>query len=79
MFALGQTRQNQSGHDQLSGAATRHDELAAVGHNDRMIIVKDAVAEMHRDTHAAELKTMQRMFAEFKSTDEVVAMLAGAA
>jgi hypothetical protein len=26
----------------------------------------------------AELKTMQRVFAEVKSTDEVVAMLAGA-
>jgi hypothetical protein len=34
---------------------------------------------VHRDTHEAELKTMQRVFAEVKSTDEVVAMLAGAA
>jgi ureidoacrylate peracid hydrolase len=50
-----------------------------VEHNYRMILVKDAVAEVHRDTHEAELKTMQRVFAEVKSTDEVVAMLAGAA
>ena len=42
----------------------RYDELVAVEHNDRMIIVKDAVAEAHRDTHEAELKTMQRVFAE---------------
>jgi nicotinamidase-related amidase len=50
-----------------------------VEHNYRMIIVEDAVAEVHRDTHEAELKTMQRVFAEVKSTHEVVAMLAGAA
>jgi len=40
-----------------------------------MIIAKDAVAEVHRDTHEAELKTMQRIFADVKSTDEVIAML----
>jgi isochorismate hydrolase len=43
-----------------------------------MIIVEDAVAEVHRDTHEAELKTMRRVFAEVKSTDEVVAMMAEA-
>jgi ureidoacrylate peracid hydrolase len=46
-----------------------------VEHNYRMIVVKDAVAEVNRDTHEAELKTMQRVFADVKSTDEVVAML----
>jgi ureidoacrylate peracid hydrolase len=46
-----------------------------VEHNYRMILVKDAVAEVDRETHAAELKTMQRIFAEVKSTDEVVGML----
>jgi nicotinamidase-related amidase len=51
----------------LSASAARYNELAAVGHNDRMIIVKDAVAEVHRDTHKAELKTMQRVFAEVKT------------
>ena len=50
-----------------------------VEHNYRMIIVGDAVAEVHRDTHEAELKTMQRVFAEVKTTDQVVAMLTGAA
>ena len=40
-----------------------------------MIIVKDAVAEIHRDAHDAELKTMQRVFAEVKGTDEVIGML----
>jgi len=34
-----------------------------------------AVAEIDRDTHAAELKTMDRLFADVKTTDEVVAML----
>jgi len=47
-----------------------------VEHNYRMILVKDAVAEVHRDTHEAELKTMARIFADVKSTDEVVEMLA---
>ena len=40
-----------------------------------MIIVSDAVAEVHRDTHEGELKTMQRIFADVKSTDEVIKML----
>lgn len=47
-----------------------------VEHNYRMVLVSDAVAEIHRDTHEAELKTMARVFAEVKTTDEVVAMLA---
>jgi ureidoacrylate peracid hydrolase len=47
-----------------------------VEHNYRMILVKDAVAEVSRDTHEAELKTMARIFADVKTTDEVVAMLA---
>ena len=46
-----------------------------VEHNYRMILVSDAVAEVHRDTHEAELKTMARVFAEVKTTGEVIAML----
>jgi nicotinamidase-related amidase len=46
-----------------------------VEHNYRMILVADAVAEVSRDTHDAELKTMARVFADVKTTDEVVAML----
>jgi ureidoacrylate peracid hydrolase len=49
-----------------------------VEHNYRMILVKDAVAEVNRDTHEAELKTMARVFADVKTTSEVVAMLASA-
>jgi isochorismate hydrolase len=41
-----------------------------------MILVEDAVAEVSRDTHEAELKTMARVFADVKTTDEVLAMLA---
>jgi nicotinamidase-related amidase len=48
-----------------------------VEHNYRMILVEDAVAEVNRDTHEAELKTMARVFADVRTTDEVVAMLAG--
>jgi nicotinamidase-related amidase len=46
-----------------------------VEHNYRMILVGDAVADVHRDTHEAELKTMARVFADVKTTDEVVALL----
>jgi len=43
-----------------------------------MILVKDAVAEINRATHEAELQTMARLFADVQTTDEVVAMLASA-
>ena len=46
-----------------------------VEYNYRMIVVQDAVAEIHRDAHDAELKTMARVFADVKTTDEVVQML----
>jgi ureidoacrylate peracid hydrolase len=49
-----------------------------VEHNYRMILVKDAVAEINRYTHEAELQTMARLFADVQTTDEVVAMLASA-
>jgi ureidoacrylate peracid hydrolase len=49
-----------------------------VEHNYHMILVKDAVAEVNRATHEAELQTMDRIFADVKTTDEVVAMLASA-
>jgi len=47
-----------------------------VEHNYRMILVKDAAAEINRETHDAELQTMARLFADVKTTDEVVSMLA---
>jgi isochorismate hydrolase len=40
-----------------------------------MIVVGDAVAEVDRSTHEAELKTMARIFADVKTTDEVVGMV----
>jgi len=46
-----------------------------VEYNDRMILVQDAVAEIHREAHDAELKTMARVFADVKTTDEVIQML----
>ena len=49
-----------------------------VEHNYRMILVKDAVAEITRATHEGELQTMARLFADVHTTDEVVAMLARA-
>ena len=46
-----------------------------VEYNYRMILVSDAVAEVDRGTHEAELKTMARLFADVKPTDEVIGML----
>ena len=46
-----------------------------VEYNYRMILVSNAVAEVDRTTHEAELKTMGRIFADVKTTDEVVGML----
>ena len=49
-------------------------ERGGVEHNYRMILV----AEVSRGTHEAELKTMARIFADVRTTDEVVATLADA-
>ena len=46
-----------------------------VEYNYRIILVSDAVAEVDQATHEAELKTMARIFADVKTTDEVVRML----
>lgn len=46
-----------------------------VEHNYRMIVVSDAVAEVSRDTHDSELKTMNRILADVKSTKEIETML----
>jgi ureidoacrylate peracid hydrolase len=46
-----------------------------VEHNYRMIVANDAVADRNRETHEAELKAMARVFADIKTTDEVIAML----
>lgn len=46
-----------------------------VEHNYHMVLVSDAVAEVDRGTHEAELKTMARVFADVKCTDEIVALL----
>jgi nicotinamidase-related amidase len=43
-----------------------------VEYNYRMIVVSDAVAEVDRTTHEAELRTMARVFTDVKTTDEVV-------
>jgi ureidoacrylate peracid hydrolase len=50
--------------------------LGGVECNYRMILVSDAVAEVDRITHEAELQTMARIFADVKTTDEVVGILA---
>jgi ureidoacrylate peracid hydrolase len=46
-----------------------------VEHNYRMIVVRDAVAEASRDIHDAELRTMDRVFADVWTTGDVMSML----
>ncbi len=46
-----------------------------VENNYRMILVSDGVAEVSRDTHASELRTMSRVFADVKTTDEIAELL----
>ena len=48
-----------------------------VEHNYRMILVSDAVAEVSREAHDAELRTMERLFADVRSTNEVIGLLGG--
>jgi len=50
-----------------------------VEHNYRIIVVGAATAETQKEFHEAELKTMARVFAEVKTTDEVIDMLAACA
>jgi hypothetical protein len=45
---------------------------AAASDDDFLIVVSDAVAEIDRTTYEAELTTMNRIFADVKTTDEVV-------
>jgi len=46
-----------------------------VEHNYRMILVNDAVAEVSREAHDGELRTMDRLFADVRSTDDVIGLL----
>ena len=46
-----------------------------VERNYRTVLVSDAVAKVSRETHEGELKTMGRVFADVKTTDEVLRML----
>ena len=48
-------------------AISESDPKADVEHNYRMILVSDGVAEVSRDTHESELKTMNRIFADVKT------------
>jgi ureidoacrylate peracid hydrolase len=43
-----------------------------IEHNYRMILVSDAVAEVSREAHDAELRTMDRLFADIRTTDDVI-------
>ena len=44
-------------------------------HNNRMIVVSDAVAEISRDTYDDELKTINRILPGVKATEEIWTLL----
>jgi ureidoacrylate peracid hydrolase len=46
-----------------------------VEHNYRMVLVSDAVAEVSREAHDAELRTMDRLFADLRTTDDVIGLV----
>ena len=48
-----------------------------VEHNYRMILASDAVAEVSREAHDAELRTMDRLFADVRSSDEIIELVGG--
>jgi len=47
----------------------------AIEHNYRTIVVGDAMAEVHRELHEAELKVFEWAYADVKTTAEVLGML----
>jgi ureidoacrylate peracid hydrolase len=46
-----------------------------VEYNYRIIAVQDCMAEVHRESHEAELKTISRVFGDVKTSDEVIELL----
>lgn len=46
-----------------------------VEYNYRIIAVQDGMAEVHRDSHETELKTISRVFGDVKTSDEVIELL----
>jgi nicotinamidase-related amidase len=48
-----------------------------VEHNYRIIAVRDGMAEVHRDAHEAELKTIRRVFGDVLTSDQVIEALKG--
>ena len=66
------TADHQRPDNKLVGTVNAFVVRGGVEHNYRMILVSDAVAEISREAHKIELQTMDRLFADLKSTDEVI-------
>lgn len=60
----------------MTGVCVSSTVRGGVEHNYRMIVVKDAVADVDREAHEVELRILRRVFADVRTVDEVVAMLA---
>jgi len=63
----------------MTGVCVSSTVRGGVEHNYRMIVVGNAVADVLREAHEAELKILGRIFADVKTVDEVIAMFVGAA
>jgi nicotinamidase-related amidase len=59
----------------LTGVCVSSTIRGGVEYNYRMIIVSDATADMQKEAHKTEIKTLARVFADVKTTDEVIEML----
>jgi len=59
----------------MTGVCVSTTVRGGVEHNYHMIVARDAVADINRDAHDAELKTLARAFADLRTVDEVVAAL----
>jgi ureidoacrylate peracid hydrolase len=59
----------------MTGVCVSSTVRSGVERNYRMIIIGDAVADIGRDNHAAELEILGRAFADVTTTDAMVAML----
>ncbi len=61
----------------MTGVCVSSTVRGGVELNFRMIVVEDAVADVVREAHVAELQILGRVFADVMKTDEVIRMVSG--
>jgi nicotinamidase-related amidase len=61
----------------MTGVCVSSTVRGGVEHNYRMIVAANAVADVFREAHEAELRILARIFADVKTVAEVIAMFDG--